>query len=113
MSVSWKMTAWTAVEAAGEDEPPQALIVRVGPVFYHDGQAKEPGVWVEYQENYMASLPQGPVLFTPAAWRELSRAVNRHLDRRMPSRWRYLGGLFKGRKLGRTKLAKWLRKKRP
>lgn len=70
-----------AVEA-GED--PQALCVRVGPVFYEHGQGKEPGVWVEYQARHMRGPLTGPVLLTPKVWRELNRSVERRLRRRLP-----------------------------
>ncbi len=51
-----------AIEA-GKD--PQALVVRVGPVFYPEGEAKEPGVWIEYQDHYnragcCGAVPAGP-----------------------------------------------------
>jgi len=70
-----------AVEA-GDD--PQALCVRVGPVFYPEGQAREPGVWVEYQEHHNRGPLTGPVLITPQVWQQLNRAVMRRLRRKMP-----------------------------
>ena len=79
-----------AVEA-GDD--PQALCVRVGPVFYEDGMAEEPGVWIEYQERHMRGPLTGPVLLTPDVWRQLNRAVERRLRRKMPLRRRFLKGL--------------------
>lgn len=76
-----------AVEA-GDD--PQALCVRVGPVFYPDGIGKEPGIWVEYQEHHMRGPLTGPVLLTPTVWRELNRSVKRRLRRKLPLWKRYL-----------------------
>jgi len=71
-----------AIEAATGDCKPQALCVRVGPVFFQDGEAREPGIWVEYQEAWMASPLCGPVLLTPEVWRELNKAVERRLKKR-------------------------------
>lgn len=74
------------VVEAGED--PQALCVRVGPVFYPDGQGKDPGIWIEYQEHYMRGPLTGPVLLTPEVWRQLNRSVERRLRRKMSLRKR-------------------------
>ena len=65
------------VEAGSE---PQALWVRVGPVFDSSGERPEPGVWVEYQPRYMASDLVGPVLLTPELWDRLDRAVRARLE---------------------------------
>ncbi len=62
----------------------QSLWVRVGPVFYGDGQSREPGVWVCYQQAHMAGPLAGPVLLSPQTWRELNRAVERRLRRGLP-----------------------------
>jgi hypothetical protein len=70
-----------AIETAEPEVTRQSLHVRVGPVFHGNAPGDEPGVWIEYQEIHMASLLQGPVLLTPAVWREMSRAVNRRLRR--------------------------------
>jgi hypothetical protein len=73
------------VEAGDE---PQALWVRVGPVFEAGGvRRREPGVWLSYQEDYMAGPLTGPVLITPAVWRELERAMRWRLRRRGWCRW--------------------------
>ena len=61
----------TAVEAGNE----QALHVRVGPVYHGNEQDPTPGVWIEYQEKYMAAPLAGPVLLTPKVWRQLNKAV--------------------------------------
>jgi hypothetical protein len=76
-----------AVEAGGQ---PQALWVRVGAVFDGGGQRDKPGVWIDYQDHYLQGPIAGPVLLTPAVWRELNRAVERRLARRIPlwRRWR-------------------------
>lgn len=73
-----------AVEAIpdGIDATPQALWVRVGPVYDIEGERPEPGVWIEYQESYLGSGMSGPVLLTPATWRELAAAVETRLKRR-------------------------------
>jgi hypothetical protein len=71
---------------AGED--PQALWVRVGPVydtvqlngFEKTVQRKRPGIWIEYQSNHMASDLSGPVLLTPKVWRKLVKAVEEGLE---------------------------------
>lgn len=80
-----------AVEA-GDD--PQALWVRVGLVFDDDHIRDEPGVWIGWQDGYMKSNLIGPILLTPAAWRELASAVEWRL-RRKEKRWRIPG---RGRK---------------
>lgn len=71
-----------AIEAGEPDlgDEPQSLWVRVGPVFGPDGAHwDEPGVWICYQEKHMAGPQQGPVLLTPAVWRELNTAVEERL----------------------------------
>ena len=66
-----------AIEAGSE---PQALWVRVGPVFANGKQQDEPGVWICYQEKHTASGLEGPVLLTPQVWRELAAAVEKRLQ---------------------------------
>jgi hypothetical protein len=73
-----------AIEA-GKD--PQALLVRVGPVFYEDRPA-EIGVWIEYQHHYSKSSLFGPVLLTPQVWQELVKSVQSRLDRRTSPLWK-------------------------
>lgn len=68
-----------AVEAGND---PQALWMRVGPVWDGDEVRDEPGVWIEWQDRYMASSLAGPILLTPAVWRELVQAVEWRLARR-------------------------------
>lgn len=77
-----------AVEAAPEEVHRQALLVRVGPVFYEDSPAQEPGVWIEYQPSYGLSRPEGPVLLTPEVWRQLNAAVERRLRKHRRRLWR-------------------------
>jgi hypothetical protein len=60
-----------AIERDGD----QALWVRVGPVFDERGQEDRPGIWIAYQEHYMASDLQGPVLLTEKVWDLLVDAV--------------------------------------
>lgn len=69
------------IVAVEEADEPQALWVRVGPVYDNNAKRDAPGVWVEYQESYMNSRPQGPLLYTPQTWLELAAAVE---DRLMP-----------------------------
>lgn len=71
-----------AVEEQGPDCHRQALWVRVGYVFRGNEAQDEPGVWVSYQEEYMGSPLAGPVLLTPAAWRELAQAIEDRLQER-------------------------------
>jgi hypothetical protein len=80
----------TAVEAADSTGHRQALHVRVGPVFYGDSNpAKNPGVWIEYQEEHMKSSLTGPVLLTPAVWRELVHVVEMMLqDKEEEAEWK-------------------------
>jgi hypothetical protein len=68
-------------EVTTPGEVPGALLVRVGPVFDNGSERGEPGIWVEYQPQYMASMPQGPVLLTPAAWEKLAALVDDRLSR--------------------------------
>jgi hypothetical protein len=71
-----------AVEDADEAvEKPQALWVRVGMVYDGGVRRDEPGIWVEYQERYMAAPLSGSVLLTPALWEELANAVDERLSR--------------------------------
>jgi hypothetical protein len=74
-------TEAVAIEAVQSDGHRQSLWVRVGPVYYGGEQAAEPGVWITYQENHMHTPLAGPVLLTPAVWRELSAAVEERLAR--------------------------------
>jgi len=72
-----ELTMAFVIEAGDE---PQSLWVRVGAVYGPDGERDEPGVWVEYQEKHMASRMQGPVLLTPAVWRQLAEHVEAWLQ---------------------------------
>jgi hypothetical protein len=74
------------VFAVEEAAIPQALFVRVGPV-YDEGELrrKEPGIWVEYQHEYMNSTYLGPLLFDVKTWEALVRAVDKRIYRR--NRW--------------------------
>ncbi len=76
-----------AIEAG---DKPASLWIRVGPVWDDDRKRDEPGVWICYQQRHMATPPAGPVLLTPADWRELVVAVERRLRerRRRRSWWR-------------------------
>lgn len=67
-----------AIEAG---DSAQSLWVRVGPIYDGATPRPEPGVWVEYQQRHMASPLLGPILLTPAAWRQLNRAVETRLRR--------------------------------
>jgi hypothetical protein len=76
-------SAVIAVEAADSQGHRQSFEVRVGPVFYGSSKAAaEPGIWICYQEEHQHSRPAGPVLLTPAVWREMARAVELRLTER-------------------------------
>lgn len=66
-------------DAGGSAVTPQALWVRVGHVYDGGEKRDEPGIWVCYQEAYLAGPLLGPVLLTPAAWRKLAAAVESRL----------------------------------
>lgn len=70
-----------AVEDENDEGQHQALWFRVGPVFYGTNDpAPEPGVWIEYQEEYEHSALAGPVLLTPQAWRQAAAAIEERLS---------------------------------
>ena len=77
-----------AVEAAPDNVRRQSLHVRVGPVYCSGLQQEEPGVWIEYQIEHTRSDMMGPVLLTPAVWRELNRAVEDRLRWKGHGKWR-------------------------
>ena len=83
-----------AVEEAGPgDVHRQSLYVQVGPVFRFSRsgeRAEETGIWIQYQVEHDYSDPEGPVLLTPAVWRQLNRAVERRLRRKGYGKWRTL-----------------------
>ena len=89
-----------AVEEAGL---PGALYVRVGPVFDGNEQRSAPGVWIEYQDQYKSGDVLGPLLISPATWYQLTRAVDRRLQRRgkfgWPRRWTRLDCCDEGRRM--------------
>lgn len=70
------------IEAAPEGVNRGALYVRVGPVFDQNIPRPEPGVWVDYQEGYLKTGMHGPVLFSPASWREMVLEVEQRLQDR-------------------------------
>lgn len=65
-----------AVEALGSSGHEQALWVRAGQVWDGSDLRSEPGVWVEYQPDYMKTSLEGPVLLTPGVWKRLVRETN-------------------------------------
>lgn len=67
------------VVAVESGDTPQALWVRVGPVFHEDEKDEEPGIWICYQNKHMSSNLLGPILLTPETWRTLDRAVRERL----------------------------------
>lgn len=75
-------TVLVAIEETSDDIEPQSLWVRVGPVFDGDTERDEPGIWIEYQEVHMKWPPSGPVLLTPAVWRQLAAAVEERLQQK-------------------------------
>jgi hypothetical protein len=76
------------VEESSPTGHAQALWVRVGPVWDGDIERGDPGVWVEYQEQYLTGDLQGPVLLTPASWRALNAGVEARLRRKRRRWWR-------------------------
>ena len=59
----------------GED---QGLWVRVGPIFTGDDDNPidaAPGVWIDYQDTYMGSKLEGPVLIPIDVWDHLDTWV--------------------------------------
>lgn len=99
-----------AVEAADGYCHRQSLHVRVGPVFYHDGEAREPGIWIEYQVEHEKSSMTGPVLLTPEVWRELNQAVELRIRFYGRRTFRQSARLETALILG--EMQKWLRRKR-
>lgn len=63
-----------------ERDGDQALWIRIGPVFTNNVQEPDPGVWISYQEHYMASLLQGPLLLTRGLWNQLKDAVEARFE---------------------------------
>lgn len=78
-----------AIEAPDSSGHKQSLWIRVGPVFYSGKQAKEPGVWVEYQPEHLRSSTEGPILLTPAVWRQLNAAVEWRLRKSTWPPWMF------------------------
>lgn len=81
-----------AVETPDSQGHKQALWVQVTRPFYGNEQAKDPVVWVSYQQEHehMGGSPLlGPVMLDPATWRALTRAVEWRLRRHEPW-WRQL-----------------------
>lgn len=76
-----------AVEEA-ENGHRQSLWVRVGPVYYGEEKDPDPRVWICYQEEHMGGPLAGPVMLTPEVWRELVKAVEWRLKKKMRKRWR-------------------------
>jgi hypothetical protein len=76
-----------AIEGRDSQGHRQSLHIRVGPVFQGNGQAAEPGIWVEYQEEHMKSLLSGPVLLDIATWRRLNEAVEYRLQKKNFRNW--------------------------
>ena len=58
----------------------ERLWIRVGPVYTEGNKvARQPGIWIEYQERSMVSPVQGPCLLSPSIWRRLNKAVEKML----------------------------------
>lgn len=77
------------------DSERRALWVRVGPVYLSGQLHHEPGVWIEYQPQYLNSELSGPILLSPRTWQQLTNAINARLspsvDRRIRRRARAFG----------------------
>jgi hypothetical protein len=80
----------TAIEDASDTGHRQAISIRVGPVYNNGIRSPKPGIWLEYQEDYLNSLPHGPVLLDEKTWNALDKAVRyrlRRWNRSWLSRW--------------------------
>lgn len=55
-----------------------------GPVFTDNVQESEPGIWISYQEHYMASPLQGSLLLTRELWVQLKDAIDARLKEWQP-----------------------------
>jgi len=77
---------FTAVEAEDSSGHRQSLWVGVRSVFHGNQPSQEPMVQICYQEEHMSGPLAGPVWLTPAVWRQLNRAVEWRLRRRLPLR---------------------------
>lgn len=82
-----------AVEAEDADGSRQSLWVGVRPVFHGNKPSREPMIQICYQEKHMGGPLAGPVWLTPAVWRQLNRAVEWRLQRKLPLHRRVLAKL--------------------
>lgn len=92
-----------AVELTPDGKDGQSLTVRAGPV-YLDGQADDPGIWIEYQSEHRNSPAEGPVLLSVESWRELVSAVERQVAEN-GGRRTLMGNGAVARELGVTRAA--------
>lgn len=72
--------SYAVVEAGDDDLDVHPLWVHVGPVFADGKEQDEPGVWIKYQESYLAGPLSGPVLLTPQVWNQLAKLVAEKLS---------------------------------
>jgi hypothetical protein len=56
-----------------DDDGPQLLFIRVGPVFDNNEIRSEPAVWISYQDEQVNL--HGPVLIPAQLWYMLDKAV--------------------------------------
>lgn len=70
-----------AVEILEDGTDGQSVNVQAGVVYHTDGQADDPGIWIEYQSQHRNSDTKGPVLLSVESWRELVTAVEQQLER--------------------------------
>ena len=87
MATSYLITDEGAVVVAIEESGSQALYVRVGSVWDDDERRREPGIWVEYQAEYMNSALCGPLLFSRQTWRALNKEIERRFRRKRKWWW--------------------------
>ena len=62
------------------DSEQQALWFRVGLVNTDGKPDKIPGIWILYQNPYMAGPTQGPVLLSPEIWEQIVNEINQRLE---------------------------------
>ena len=58
------------------DSAQQALWFRIGQVYTDGKPDRVPGIWILYQNKYMADKTQGPILLSPEIWNKIVEEVN-------------------------------------
>lgn len=73
-----------AIETPDSQGHKQSLWVAVRRPFHGNQQAKDPAVWISYQQEHLHGSLQGPVMLDLATWRALTRAVEWRLRKHQP-----------------------------